>query len=92
MKFVAIVVGRYNIKKQDVFGFGVQAGYAEFHLGKHLPGERDKFEIQLLNIVLFFWIILLKTQLSKIKHLPLNVCKNKCNHQFKTHLINFINP
>lgn len=37
MEFIAIVVSGHNVQEEDVFGFGVQTGHPELHLGEHLP-------------------------------------------------------
>lgn len=40
-ELVAVVIGRDNVYKQDVFGFGIHPGQFHFVAWKHSP-ERDK--------------------------------------------------
>lgn len=39
VKFISVVISRYNVQKENVFGFQVQAGHSELHLREHLSAN-----------------------------------------------------
>lgn len=41
MELISVVVGCDDVQQEDVFRFRVQSGDAEFHLWKHLSGNRN---------------------------------------------------
>ncbi len=47
MKLVSVVVGGHDVQEKNVFGFWVEAGYAELQLGKHLS-EKNEVHVSVL--------------------------------------------
>lgn len=42
VEFVTVVVCGDDVQQQDVFGFEVESGHPELHLGEHLPRKTIK--------------------------------------------------